>query len=386
MESFTLIQKTTIYFGKGHELSIGQKILPYGSSCLLVHDGGAYLGPLLAAIKASLKDSGIRWYELSGIEANPKVSKADEGAALCRKEAVSFVLGIGGGSVMDTAKYISYAVHCPGNPLCLTPDKKVSHKVLPHGAVVTLSGTSSECSCCAMIVNDRENPVIKYALSHTALYFDFSIVNPELTYSLPEKQLASGAMDAISHALEVYLGVSEEEPLMERYMEGVIRTVLQYGPMAKKEPRNYKIRSVLSLAVMMAYRDDLSNGGILQDWGCHGIENAVTAISNGTHGTVLGILTPSYLRFVFRKNPRPFVQFSVRCMDVCPVGKSPEEIVEEGAKRLEEWLIIMGLPTHLKEIGLSAGELMKCAEISAPAGAVYQLAKEEIMEIYRMAQ
>jgi len=124
---------------------------------------------------------------------------------------------------MDTAKYIAYATNCPDNALKLRPDTKVNHEILPHGTIVTLSGTSSECSNCSMIVNDEDEPIIKYALANTALYFDFSIVNPELTYSLPLNQLASGAMDAISHALEVYLAVKEEEPLMEgsRHEDGI---------------------------------------------------------------------------------------------------------------------------------------------------------------------
>lgn len=383
--NFELTQKTRILFGAGEEDKVGELVKGCADSCLIVHDGGAYLDALLKKVKSSLSGSGVRTLELTGIKANPLVSKANEGVEICREESVGFVLAIGGGSVMDTAKYIAYAVNCPENPLALQPDTQVAHKVLAHGAIVTLSGTSSECSNCAMIVNDLEEPIIKYALANAALYFDFSIVDPELTYSLPPKQLASGAMDAISHALEVYLGAKEEEPLMEGYMEAVIKTVLRYGPMAMKEPCNYKVRSVLSTAVMMAYNDNLSNGGIVQDWGCHGIENAVTATFNGTHGTVLGILTPSYLRFVHRKSPRPFVNFSVRCMGVDPVGKSDEEIVDEGAAHLETWLKAMNLPTKLSEISLAPDMMELCAELSEPAGAVYQLTKDEIMSIYRMA-
>lgn len=124
----------------------------------------------------------------------------------------------------------------------------------------------------------------------------------------------------------------------------------------------------------------------MQDWGCHGIENAVTAAFNGTHGTVLGVLTPSYLRFVFSKNPRPFVNFSVRCMSVNPSGKSDQEIVYEGAARLESWLETMKLPTRLSQISLSPELLVSCADLSEPAGAVYRLEKDEIMQIYKMAE
>lgn len=386
MENFELIQKTRILFGAGEENNVGQLVAGYADRCLIVNDGGAYLDELLGRVKASLEQSQVQHWELKGVKANPLVSKANEGISICQKEDIGFVLAVGGGSVMDTAKYISYAVNCPGNPLLLTADTEVTHPVLPHGTIVTLSGTSSECSNCAMIMNDLEEPVVKYGIFSTALYFDFSIVNPELTYSLPQRQLAAGTFDAISHALEVYLGATEEEPLMEGYMEGVIRTLLHYGPLALKEPHNYKYRSLLSIAVMMAYNDNLSNGGIVQDWGCHSIENAVTAAFNGTHGVVLGILTPSYMRYVYQKNPRPFVNFSVRCLGVNPAQKSEGAIVEEGAASLEAWLGKMGLPTSLQEISLKADMLEQCAEISAPAGEVYQLAKNEIMDIYRMAE
>jgi alcohol dehydrogenase YqhD (iron-dependent ADH family) len=386
IDNFELIQKTRILFGAGEENNVGKLVKDFADSCLVVHDGGAYLEKLLVRVKKSLADQGITIYELPGVKANPLVSKGNEGVALCQENNIGFVLAVGGGSVMDTAKYIAYATHCPGNPLTLRPDTKVDHEVLPHGTVVTLSGTSSECSNCSMMVNDQEAPIIKYALANTALYFDFSIVNPELTYSLPPKQLASGAFDAISHALEIYLAVKEEEPLMEGYMEAVIKTVLKYGPMAMKDPENYRVRSLLSLCVMMAYNDNLSNGGVVQDWGIHGIENAVTATFNGTHGTVLGVLTPSYMRFVYKKNPYPFINFSVRCLGVDPAGKSDEEIVNEGASKLEDWLKKMGLPTSLKEIGLTADMLEECAEQSEPAGVVYELTKDEIMQIYKMAE
>jgi len=386
MNNFDLTQKTHILFGAGEENRVGGMVKEYSENCLIVHDGGAYLEALLRRVRKSLEEAGIWYLELGGVKANPLVSKAEEGVSLCRKEGIGFVLAVGGGSVMDTAKYISYAANYGGNALQLRPDEKVEHSVLPHGTIVTLSGTSSECSNCAMIVDDLHEPAIKYALSNTALYFDFSIINPELTYSLPKKQVASGAMDAISHALEVYLAPSEEEPLMEGYMETVIRTVLKYGPLAMKEPENYKVRSILSICVMMAYNDNISNGGIVQDWGGHGVENPVTAMFNGTHGTVLGIITPAFLRFTSKKNMRPFVNFAVRCMEVNGEGKTDEEIVEEGAERLEEWLKRMELPVRLHEIGLSADMLEECAEIAAPAGSVYQLDKEEIMQIYRMCE
>lgn len=386
MENFDLTQKTHILFGAKEELRVGKLVKEYSDTCLVVHDGGAYLNELLERVRKSLSDASVEFIELSGVKANPLVSKANEGVEICKDSKIGFVLAVGGGSVMDTAKYIAYATNCEGkNPLLLNPGTEMNHDVLPHGTIVTLSGTSSECSNCAMIVDDLNEPVIKYALAHTCLYFDFSIINPELTYTLPPKQVASGAMDAISHALEVYLAPYEEEPLMEGYMETVIKTVLKYGPMALKEPTNYKVRSVLSICVMMAYNDNISNGGVPQDWGGHGVENPVTAMYNGTHGTVLGIVTPAFIRYTYKRNSRPFINFAVKCMEVDPTNKSEWEIVDEGASRLEDWLRVMNLPARFSEIGLTYEQLIPCADIAAPAGAVYQLTKEEVLEIYKMS-
>ena len=384
MNNFDLIQKTHILFGSGEENNVGKLVKEYSDSCLVVHGGGSYLEELLRRIRKSLSDEGITYTELSGVKSNPLVSKANQGVEICKNRGIGFVLAVGGGSVMDTVKYIAYAINCEDNALLLKPDNKVTHYVLPHGAIVTLSGTSSECSNCAMIMDDLNEPLVKYALSNKALYFDFSIINPELTYSLPPRQIAAGAMDSISHALEVYLAPTKEEPLMEGYMETVIKAVLKYGPLAMEQPHNYEVRSVLSICVMMAYNDNISNGGVPQDWGIHGIENPVTTMFNGIHGVNLGIITPAFLRYTYKKNPRSFVNFAVRCMSVNPNGKTDNQIVDEGASRLDDWLRRMKLPTHFSEIGLTIDNLEICAELAEPAGAVYQLTKDEIMQIYKM--
>lgn len=386
IQNFDLTQKTHILFGAGEENNVGALVAGYSDSCLVVNDGGSYLTQLLERVFDSLRKAGVQIYELSGVKANPLVSKAYEGVALVREKQIGFVLAVGGGSVMDTAKFIAYASYCTDDPLQLAPDTVVAHRVLPHGTIVTLSGTSSECSNCAMIIDDNHEPNVKYALANTALYFDFSIVDPELTYSLPPKQTAAGAMDAISHALEVYLGQYDPHPLMEGYMEGVIKTVLEYGPKALAEPRDYQTRTFLSLAVMMAYNDNLSNGGIPQDWGGHAVENPITTLFNGTHGVTLGIVTPAFLRYVWPRNPRPFVNFAVRCMGVDPAGKDEAAIVEAGAAALEDWLRTMKLPTRLSEIGLKAEQLEQCAELAVPAGEVYRLNKDEVMDLYRLCE
>ena len=387
MNNFNLIQKTNIIFGAKEENNVGSLIARYTSrSVLIVHDGGSYLKDLLYRVKESITKEGITIYELPSVKANPIVSTANEGIRMVRENNIEFVLTIGGGSVMDTAKYIAFATYSDmENPLLLSFEDNITTKIIPHGTIVTLSGTSSECSNCAMMMDDLHEPLIKYALSNSCLYFDFAIIDPEIGYTLPMKQMAAGIMDTISHALEVYLAQEEEEVIVEGEMEHVIRTTIEYGKMAMKDPKNYKVRSTLSILTMMAYRDDISNGGVPQDWGIHGVENPVTATYNGIHGQTLGILTPAFMKVASRHNPRPFVNLSVRVWGVDPNGKTEEEIIAEGAERQKEWLREMKLPTTFSEIGITMEMLEPLIPQAVPCGAVYQLNEEEVREIYTLS-
>lgn len=387
MNNFNLIQKTNIIFGAKEENNVGSLIAGYTSgSVLIVHDGGSYLKDLLCRVKESITKEGITIYELPSVKANPIVSTANEEIRMVKENNIEFVLAVGGGSVMDTAKYIAFATYSDmENPLLLSFEDNITTKIIPHGTIVTLSGTSSECSNCAMMMDDLHTPLIKYALSNTCLYFDFAIIDPEIGYTLPMKQMAAGIMDTISHALEVYLAQEEEEVIVEGEMEHVIRTTIEYGRLAMKDPKNYKVRSTLSILTMMAYRDDISNGGVPQDWGIHGVENPVTATYNGIHGQTLGILTPAFMKVASRHNPRPFVNLSVRVWDVDPNGKTDEEIIAEGAERQKEWLREMKLPTTFSEIGISMEMLEPLIPQAVPCGSVYQLNEEEVREIYSLS-
>lgn len=387
MNNFNLIQKTNIIFGAKEENNVGSLIARYTSrSVLIVHDGGSYLKDLLCRVRESITMEGITIYELPSVKANPIVSTANEGIRMVRENDIEFVLAIGGGSVMDTAKYIAFATYSDmENPLLLSFEDNITTKIIPHGTIVTLSGTSSECSNCAMMMDDLHIPLIKYALSNTCLYFDFAIIDPEIGYTLPMKQMAAGIMDTISHALEVYLAQEEEEVIVEGEMEHVIRTTIEYGRLAMKDPKNYKVRSTLSILTMMAYRDDISNGGVPQDWGIHCVENPVTATYNGIHGQTLGILTPAFMKVASRHNPRPFVNLSVRVWGVDPNGKTDEEIIAEGAERQKEWLREMKLPTTFSEIGISMEMLEPLIPQAVPCGSVYQLNEEEVREIYSLS-
>lgn len=382
MNNFELLQKSNVFFGAGEEKKIGKLVRMYSDKCLIIEPDGKPFEDLLERIKKYLGNEGVEVFELGGVVPNPLVSTANVGIELVKKYDIGFILAVGGGSVMDTAKYISYASRWPGeNPLDLEMTTEIKRFVIPHGAIVTLSGTGSELSLCSVIVDDLRSPAEKHILFNDGLFFDFSIINPELTYTLPLKHLAAGVTDGISHALEAYVGSDHEEMIFEGYYESIMNTLLKYGPQAMSDPTDYTIRSKISHATMIANHHNFCTEGVQQDWTCHDIERYITTAYHGVHGITLGILMPAFMKYVFSRNPRPFVNFSVRCLGVNPEGKNNAAIVKEGADNFERWLNKMHLPVKFTDIGLTYPQLISCIPENLTAGMLYQLKGDEIKEL-----
>lgn len=385
MNNFELTQKSNVFFGAKEEEKVGKLVKRYSDKCLIVEPADAPFEDLLKKVRKYLEDEGVKVFELGGVVPNPRVSTANKGIDLVKKYDIGFILAVGGGSVMDTAKYIAYASNWPGeDPLELEMSAEIMEFVIPHGAIVTLSGTGSELSSCSVIVDDLHEPVEKHILFNNGLFFDFSIVNPELTYTLPLKHLAAGITDGISHALEAYVGSDKEEPVFEGYYEAIMNTLLEYGPQAMSHPTDYDIRSKISHATMIANNHNFCTEGVQQDWTCHDIERYITTTYHGTHGVTLGVLTPAFMEYVFRRNPRPFVHFSVRCLGVDPKSKDNETLVKEGADNFRAWLKQMNLPVTFAELGLTYQMLVDCIPDDLTAGMVYQLKKDEIKELLKL--
>lgn len=381
MDNFEVLQQSNVIFGAEEERQVGKLVKKYSDTCLVVVPDGAPFENLIHSVRSYLEAEGIKAFELSGIVANPRLSKAKEGIELVRNNKIGFVLAVGGGSVMDTVKYISYAAYWEGNPLEITLDTAVKTPVIPHGAVVTLSGTGSELSYVSVMVDDSKQPETKKVLMNNCLFFDFCIVNPELTYTLPERQLAAGVMDGISHCLESYDGNSKEEPIFEGYFEAIMKTLLIYGPKAMKEPLCYEYRSKISLAAMIANNQNFCTSGVTRDLSVHNIESFITTACHGTHGVILGVITPAFIKYVYKRNPYPFVNFSVRCLGVDFTDKSEDAIVEEGAERLKSWIKEMKLPTSFTELGITYQMAIDSIPDDYVAGKVYKLNKTEIKEL-----
>lgn len=390
MNNFYDSQKTNVIFGKDTHKTVGEEIKKYGNSCLIVHDGGDYLTGILSDIRGSLEENGISYYEMGDVKPNPRLSYCKECMRTLREKPVDFILAVGGGSVMDTAKFIAVQTHMEEslfeNREIFTP-----YPVIPHGVVSTLGGTGSEQSLCSMIVDDSLAVPEKVGLYNLGFFFDFAIINPEFAYTLPPKMMACGAMDILSHCFEVYFAPINGNEIMEGYFEGIVRAVLKEGLVAKENPTDYDARANLNLAAIMAMSNTKPAAGEMGDWVCHHMENPVTVTFKRTHGEILSIITDAWVRYAWRSNVPKFVRWAVNCMGA-HLYDNQEDTVMEGLCRLEDWQRRMGLPTRLGEIGIRAEELQDCAKNAmkvsgtGKAGAYSAFDADMVMEVYRLAQ
>jgi alcohol dehydrogenase YqhD (iron-dependent ADH family) len=248
MQNFEFEFPTKLIFGKGSVDKVGKEITKYGvKKILIVDDGGDYLKGLLGKVKSLLETEGLTVLELSGVVPNPHYTLIQKGVELCKKEKVDFVLAIGGGSVMDSSKAIAFFTKNPGDLSEYDHYKKLSPDCLPLGTIVTMAGTGSEISNNAMVVDDRNDAFIKYALFQDSFRFKFAIMDPELTYTLPLKQTVAGAFDMISHTMERYFNGENYVDLPNRLCEANMLTIMEQVRKVIKDPHDYEARANLFL-------------------------------------------------------------------------------------------------------------------------------------------
>lgn len=394
IKNFTFSPKTRIIFGKDAELQLGVEVARYGKTCLIHHDGGAYLNALLDRIRTTLNQHGIKVVELGGVLPNPRYSLIRKGIELCRNEQVDFVLAVGGGSVMDSSKFIAFGVHATEDPWLYKSFTPINHPILPHGCVSTLPGTGSELSAAAMILNDTLDHEVKGHFTHSDFRFDFAVINPELSFSLPPRQTAAGSMDIISHAMENYFSNTSNSYLLDGYMENLIRTVMRLVPKALEHPTDYDVRSNLWIASLMAMESypAMSAQG---DWVVHNIEKPLTTIYKGTHGVNLGILTIAWMKYMAPHSSQQFIRFATNVMGVPFDEYDPQATIKEGIRRFENWLKDVGLPTRLIEVGIDPKDFPGAAELALEVagfkgregtiGMISKLTYDQMQAVYALA-
>lgn len=360
MDAFTFKNPTKILFGKGREQEVGAEAAAYGKKVLLHYGGGSIKASgLYETVTASLKASGITIYELSGVKPNPRLSLVKEGIAICREQGIELILAVGGGSVIDSAKAIAIGVPYAGDVWDFYTRKATPQKALPIGTVLTIPAAGSESSDGSVITN--EEGWLKRACGSEHIYPAFSILNPELAYTLPTFQIGCGVADMLAHLMERYFTNTKQVELTDRLIEGTMKTIIANGPKLMKNPKDYDAWSEIFWSGTIAHNNIL-NTGRESDWGSHGIEHEISGIYDVAHGAGLAVVFPAWMKYVLDHDVQRFAQMSVRVWNKELSVWDLRETALQGIAELERFFETMGLPTRLSGLGIVDDRLEEMAD------------------------
>lgn len=388
MDNFTFYSPTYFVFGKNTENEVGQYVKKFGGKKVLLHYGGgsAIRSGLIDRVRKSLNSFSIDFIELGGVKPNPRSNLVYEGINLCRKENVDFILAVGGGSVIDSAKAIACGVPYNGDFWDFFQGKEVT-EALPIGTILTISAAGSEASPDTVITN--ENGMYKRGASGDALRPKFSILNPELTMTLPTYQTACGITDIIAHLYERYLTNTKDVEVTDRMIEALMLTMINEGPKAIKNPNDYSARANIMWAGMMAHNDSCGVGRT-QDWTSHDIEHELSALYDCAHGAGLAVVMPQVFRYNLDHDVDRFATVATRVWGVKELANIRDTALA-GIKALEDFLISIGMPNNFKELGANYEDIEKMAHTACYGdgrngiiGGFKPLNEEDVINIYKM--
>ncbi|GHV87273.1 NADH-dependent alcohol dehydrogenase [Spirochaetia bacterium] len=392
MQNFEYYNRTKIIFGKGTEDQVGGETARYAKSgiplrILLHHSGGsAVRSGLLDRIKASLKKAGVEWVELDGVKPNPRLSKVHEGVALCKKEKLEFILAVGGGSVIDSAKAIAVGALYDGDVWDFYDRKKVATQALPVATVLTIPAAGSESSVSSVITNEQGS--LKQAINEECIRPVFSILNPELTYSLPNYQTACGVADMLAHIMERYFTREPHVELTDELCEGAMRAIIRNARrIFSGGEKDYNARAEIMWAGSLAHNNLLSTGRI-GDWGSHAIEHELSALFDIAHGAGLSIVFPAWITYNIKEDTPRLARFAAKVWGVDGAFYDYEQAALEGVFRLKNFFRSIGLPVSFADAKLDTGripEMAKRAVRFGPIGNYRKLGEKDIEAIYRLA-
>ncbi|MDP6523453.1 MAG: iron-containing alcohol dehydrogenase [Kiritimatiellia bacterium] len=387
MLDFRFHNDTEIIFGKDTEKATGEEVIKYAKKVLLCSYGDPHLEGIMTTIKSSLDGAGVDYCELSGIKPNPEEAKVYEGIDLVKKENIEFILAVGGGSVIDTAKAIAAGAEHDGDFWDLFTGEATFSKAIATGVVVTFPATGSESSNGAVVTNIKTG--YKLAIIHNCLRPKFAILNPELTYSLPPYQTFCGVADIMSHVMERYFSSTTNTDVSDRLCESIIKAAIRNALIVKETPDDYNARAEIMWAATLAH-NDLVGRGRAEDWASHMIGMEIGAAYDSVHGATLAVLTPWWARYVYKNNVDRFVQFAMRVFDVEYDFENPERTALEGIDRLEAFFKAVELPTTLSEIGIETDEkfeeMSKKFFANGAIGSIKPLDDKDCYNILKMAQ
>ena len=391
MQNFNYYAPTRVVFGKGTENEVGKLIKEQNCKKVLVHYGGGSVirSGLLDRVYTSLGAEGIAYTTLGEVVPNPRLSKVREGIELCQREGVDFILAVGGGSVIDSSKAIGYGLTNEGDVWDFYAKKRTASACLPIGTILTISAAGSEMSDSSVITN--EDGWIKRGYSSNYCRCKFAILNPELTYTLPDYQTQSGCVDIMMHTMERYLNHSTNMEMTDGISEALIRTVMKSSRILKQDPTNYEARAEVMWAGSLSHNGLTGCGTDGGDWASHQLEHELGGLYDVAHGAGLAAVWGSWARYVYKDRADRFAKLAENVLMV-PHDDTPEKTALAGIEAMEDYYRSVDMPTSLRELGIEPTEEQiqeladKCSfQNTRTIGKVKVLNREDIAKIYRMA-
>ena len=387
MNDFNFYSPTEFVFGKGREKECGKYVKKYGGKKVLIHYGGqsAQKSGLLDRVKSSLEQAGIEYKKLGGVKPNPRDTLVYEGIKLCRGENIDFILAVGGGSVIDSAKAIAMGVEYGGDFWDFYSGKQ-PEKALPVATVLTIAAAGSEGSGDSVIT--KEDGMLKRGAGSDLLRPRFSIMNPELTQTLPAYQTACGATDIMAHVFERYFTNTKEVEITDRLCEAVLLTMIKETPRVIADPNNYEARANIMWAGTVAHTN-IVGVGREQDWNSHGIEHELSALYDCAHGAGLAVIMPAWMEFVYKHNVMRFCQMATRVFGCQMDFENHEATALAGIKAFRTFLHGIGMPINFDELGAKQEDIPALVEKfglgDGRTGGFVHLSSDDVAQIYNIA-
>lgn len=392
MLNFDLYMPARIVFGRDTQHKIGELLKPHAKKVLLHYGGGSIKrSGLYDDVVKSLNENGIAFVELGGVVPNPRLSLVHEGIELCKKEGVDLILAVGGGSAIDSAKAIAMGVYHEGDVWEIYDQGLNIKKALPVAIILTIPAAGSESSGDTVISNEETGR--KYGYGHPLLRPLISIMNPELFFTLPKDQVANGVADMMSHIFERYFTNTTHVDLTDALCEATLRTIIVNAPKLLDNRKDYNAWAEVGFAGTVAH-NGLLGMGREQDWACHNMEHELSAAYDVAHGAGLAVLTPAWMKYVWKENPDMFLQFAVNVMGVSKGFRNKEEAIMEGIARLQNFYRTMQLPQTLTELGIDGSRQEEMAKKctgqffgeESKIGGMKKLGWQDVYQIYQIAK
>ncbi len=392
MNNFNYYAPTKVIFGASRENEIGTLIKEQQCKKVLIHYGGqsAIKSGLIDRVRASLNEANINYIELGGVVPNPRLSLVYKGIELCKQEQVDFILAVGGGSVIDSAKAIGYGVANEGDVWDYYEYTRVPNSCLPIGVILTISAAGSEMSNSSVITNDNTN--IKRGYSSDNARPKFAIMNPELTMTLPDYQTSCGTVDILMHTMERYFTKEGTSDLTDNLAEALLKNVMHFGKILVENPKDYKARAEIMWA------GSLSHNGLMAcgtkdngDWSTHKLEHELSGMFDVAHGAGLAAIWATWARYVYKEGKDRFLKFALNVMEI-PYTNDDDATINLGIDKMEEYFKSINMPTSIKELGINptSEQLIemskKCSKaVNGTCGSIKKLHEIDMLTIYKNA-